>query len=66
MEEYTIYAIIDSILLKKVGETEDYFEAEEFHHKGYIIDEHYIRKIKITNNTYAQISVITNGKTNWE
>ena len=66
MEEYTVYAIIDSIVMKKVAETEEYSEAEEYYHKGYTIDEHYIRKIKVTNNTYAQISVITNGKDDWE
>ena len=66
MEEYTVYVIIDSISLKKVAETEEYAEAEEYYHKGYIIDEYYIRKIKITNNTYAQISIITNGKADWE
>ena len=66
MEEYTVYAIYDSISLKKIGETEDYFEAEEFYHKGYIIDEHYNRKIPITSAMFAHISVVTSGKSNWE
>jgi len=65
MEEYTVYAIIDGITLKKVAETEEYGEAEEYFHKGYIVDEYYIRKIKITHSTYAQISIITNGKADW-
>ena len=49
MEEYTVYAIIDSITFKKIAETEEYGEAEGYFHKGYIVDEYYIRKIKISH-----------------
>jgi len=65
MEEYTIYAIIDSFTLKQIDETDEYEKAEEYFHKGYIVDEYYMRKIKITYNTYAQISIVTNGKMDW-
>jgi len=39
-----------------VAETEDYFEAEEYYHKGYIIDKHYNRNIPVTNNTTPKSS----------
>jgi len=47
-----------------VAETEEYFEAEEYYHKGYIIDEHYNCKIAVTNTIFAQVSVVTVGKSN--
>ncbi len=61
MENYeTIYEIFDSIDGSNVLDTEDCDVAEEYHEKGYLVDEHRIQKIRISNKEYVTTIVTIN------